>query len=179
MNGRSSHLDVFYEKVFLKVLQFPQKNICAGVSFKQVYCSSAGSFIKKRLQHWHLTPVNFANFLLFFKNISGQMLLEKHWISLKMVPIAFPVNVSKLISKKGLNFSLFFFCCCCSFWVLLTANLWIFQWNLLSKFSLLYHRDLYLHGFMKFNQYTETINCLSLNNSMILRSEDFELSQQR
>ena len=37
------------------------------------------------------------------------MLLEKHWISLKMVPIAFPVNVSKLISKKGLNFSLFFF----------------------------------------------------------------------
>ena len=34
VNGRSSHPDVFYKKVLLKLSGFPQKNICAGVSFK-------------------------------------------------------------------------------------------------------------------------------------------------
>ena len=34
VNGRSSHPDVFYKKVLLKVSRFPRKNICAGVSFK-------------------------------------------------------------------------------------------------------------------------------------------------
>ena len=28
VNDRSSHPDVFYKKVLLKVLRFPQKNIC-------------------------------------------------------------------------------------------------------------------------------------------------------
>ena len=107
------------------------------------------------------------------------MLLEKHWVSLKTVPIAFPVNVSKLISKKDLNFSMF----------LLLLLLLLFLSSaygkfmnismepfikvfLVLQFSQLYHGDLYLHGFMKFIKYTETVNCLSLNNSMILKSED-------
>ena len=51
VNGRSSHPDVLYKKVLLKVSRFPQKNICVGVSFKQGYWSSVGNFIKKRLQH--------------------------------------------------------------------------------------------------------------------------------
>ena len=92
---------MFYKKVLLEVLRFPQKNICVGVSSKQGYCSLAVNFIKKRLQHRLLTPVNFAIFLRFFKNISGQMLLEKHWISVKTVPIAFPVNVSNTGKQKG------------------------------------------------------------------------------
>ena len=50
--------------------------------------------LKKGLPHPRLTPLNFANFLRFFKNISGRLLQEKHWISLKMAPIAIPVNVS-------------------------------------------------------------------------------------
>ena len=103
VNGRSSHPDVFYKKVLLKVLRFPQKNICVGVSSKQGYCSLAVNFIKKRLQHRLLTPVNFAIFLRFFKNISGRMLLEKHWISLKMLMTLI------LVSKKDLNFSFYFF----------------------------------------------------------------------
>ena len=41
-------------------------------------------------------PVNFAEFLLhvFFKCTVGPLLLEKHWISLKIVPIAIANNVS-------------------------------------------------------------------------------------
>ena len=40
------------------------------------------------------------------------MFLEKHWISLKAVPIAFPVNVSNTGSQKG-NFSFYFFILFC------------------------------------------------------------------
>ena len=45
--------------------------------------------------------MNFANFLRFSKNISGRMLLEKHWISLKKVPIDIPVNLSNTGYQKG------------------------------------------------------------------------------
>ena len=161
MNSRSSHQDVFYKKVPLTVFQFPQKNICAGVSFKYVYCSSAGNFIKKRLQHRRLTPVSFANFLRFFKNISGRMLLEKHWISLKTVPIAFPVNVSNTGQQKG--FELFFLRSAYGKFVNISMEPFI-KVFLVLQFSLLYHGDLYLHGFMNFNhgdtcfnEYTETV----------------------
>ena len=58
------------------------------------YWSSACNFTKKRLQHRRLTRVNFAKFSRFFKNTSGRIFLEKHWISLKIVPIAIPVNIS-------------------------------------------------------------------------------------
>ena len=119
-------------------------------------------------------------FLNFFLRTSGQILLEKHWILLKTVPIAFPVNVSKLISKKDLNFSLFlllllllllFFSSAYGKFVNISMEPFI-KVFLVFQFSLLYHGDLYLHGFMKFNEYTETVNCLSLNNSMILKIED-------
>ena len=106
------------------------------------------------------------------------MLLEKHWVSLKTVPIAFPVNVSKLISKKDLNFSMFFLLLLLLFlssaygkFVNISMEPFI-KVFLVLQFSQLYHGDLYLHGFMKFNKYTETVNCLSLNNSMVLKSED-------
>ena len=42
-----------------------------------------------------LQPTILQNLHVFFKNISGRILLEKHWISLKTVPIAIPVNASK------------------------------------------------------------------------------------
>ena len=51
--------------------------------------------------------MNFAIFLRFFKNLSEQMLLVKHWISQKMALIAIPVNVSNTGYQKG--FALFTF----------------------------------------------------------------------
>ena len=93
VNGRSSHPDMFYKKLLLKVLQFTQKNVCAGVSWIRLLVFSLQFYEKKTL-----TPAfnfcEFCSFLRFFKNISGQMLLEKHWISLKTVPRAITINVS-------------------------------------------------------------------------------------
>ena len=54
------------------------------------------------LQHGRLSPVNFTNFLRFFKNIAGQMLQEKHWISLKTAPTAIPINFSNTGYQKRL-----------------------------------------------------------------------------
>ena len=82
------------KKVFLKVLQYTQENTCAGISFKQS-CRSAAHSIKKET----LVQICLCEFCKvfkrhFFKYIPGQLLLEEHWISLKMTPIAIAVNVS-------------------------------------------------------------------------------------
>ena len=45
---------------------------------------------------------------IFFKYISGQLLLEEHWISLKMTPVAVAMNVSNAsYQKEFLLFSFF------------------------------------------------------------------------
>ena len=45
--------------------------------------------------------MNFAKFSRFFKNFSGRILLEKHWVSLKAAPIAIPVDVSNASYQKA------------------------------------------------------------------------------
>ena len=100
--------------------------------------------------------MNFAIFVRFFKNISGRMLLEKHWISPKVVPIAFSVSVSNTGQQKGFElFCCFFLRSAYSKFVNISMEPFI-KVFLVLQFSLLYHRDLYLHGFMNFNEYTET-----------------------
>ena len=42
---------VFYKKLFLKISQYLQENICVKVSFNQVAGLQACIFIKKRFQH--------------------------------------------------------------------------------------------------------------------------------
>ena len=94
MNRRNSRPDVFYKKAFLRIFAiYTEKYLPRSLLNKAIGIQPA---IKKRerLQHRRLTPVNFANFLRFFKNISGRVLLGKHWVSLKTAPVAIPVNVS-------------------------------------------------------------------------------------
>ena len=81
----------------------------------------------------------FCRFFTFFKNISGQMLLEKHCISPKAVPIAFPVNISNTGQQKWFQHFLFF----CG---LFTAISWIFLCNLLSKFFLYFSFFCFIMG---------------------------------
>ena len=71
------------------------------------------------------------------------MLLEKQWISLKAVPIAIPVHV-------------FFFFLRSAYGKFVDISMEPFiKVFLVLSFSLLYHGDLVLHGFMNFNEYTE------------------------
>ena len=51
---RSSRLQMFFKKVFLKILQYLEENTCVGLK--------ACNFIKKRLQH-KCFPENIAKFL--------------------------------------------------------------------------------------------------------------------
>ena len=69
-----------------------------------------------------------------------------------------------LVSINDLN--LFF----CFFEVCLRQIREYFYGTFYQSFSctLVFSGDLYLHGFMNFNEYTE-IDCLSLNNCMILK----------
>ena len=71
-SSRSSHWRCSVKKVFLKICEVSQKNICVGVSGHQ-----ACNFIKKRLQHMCF-PVKFHKFLRtpILKNICERLLLS-------------------------------------------------------------------------------------------------------
>ena len=66
---RSSHSDGSVKKVFLKISQNLQENICVRVSFSKLQASNS---LKKRFWH-NCFPVNFAKFFkkTFLQNTSG------------------------------------------------------------------------------------------------------------
>ena len=70
----SSHRKCSIKKVFLKIPQYSQENICIGVFFNSVADLQVCNFSKKRLQHRCL-PVNIAKFLrtLILKNICQRL----------------------------------------------------------------------------------------------------------
>ena len=132
--------------------------------------------------------LNSCEFLRFFKNISGRMLLEKHWVSLKTVPIAFPVNVSNTDKQKGLKLFVFFFSffffpilfiyLFIYFWDLLKASSWIFLWNLLSKFFLYFSFLCFIMGIYIFMAlWTLTIEPPALTNIQKQLSSKLSFSQ--
>ena len=95
--------------------------------------------------------MNFAKFSRFFKDISGRMLLEKHWISPKTAPIAIPVNVSNTwLANRIFTF----------FKVCLRQTLGCFYGNFIEVFLVLYE-FIYRNSFQ--------INCLSLSSCLILK----------
>ena len=74
---RSSHLEVFYKKVVLEILQNSQENTCPGVSFLLKFAGQRCVTLLK-MGLWHRCfPMNFVKFLRtsFLQNTSRRLLL--------------------------------------------------------------------------------------------------------
>ena len=112
VKGKISHPGVFLKKVSLKISQCSQGNTGAGISFKYSCRSSACNFIKRETVV-QMFSCGFCKIFKtrFFKYISGRVLLEEYWISLKMAPITIALKVSNAAYQK--EFVLFTFCEIC------------------------------------------------------------------
>ena len=99
----SSHWQRSVKKVFLKILQISQENICVGVLFLimlEVACLRACNFFKKRLQHSYF-PVTFVKFLRtpILKDICEWLLLISFQHVYATFPSARSVQILKLYEK--------------------------------------------------------------------------------
>ena len=100
LKGRSSCLGVLCKKGFLKTLAlYTVKYLLSKISSMKLQVFSIQLYQKNLLRHRFFT--------MNFKCTSQQLLLQEHWVLLKMVPMAIAINVSNTSYQK--QFELFSF----------------------------------------------------------------------
>ena len=95
---RSSHPEMFFKRVLLKISQNSQENTYARVSFVINMQADAGNFIKK--ETWHRCfPVNFAKIEREFCGIFWVKVVAKHMALGPLGPHFMHMRVNKMIHR--------------------------------------------------------------------------------